>query len=88
MNTMTFGTDAVIEEMIETNAGLSAKQQYLLSESLRSLVRLAKSEQLMEIRASVRKLTGSGFQITSRKKVSQEMASSRQQSMQFNDFDD
>lgn len=87
MNTTTFGTDAVIEEMIETNAGLSAKQQYLLGESLRSLVRLAKSEQLMEIRASVRKLTGSGFQITSRKKVSQQMASSVQQSMQFNDFD-
>jgi len=88
MNTMTFGTDAMIEEMIETNAGLSARQQYLLGESLRSLVRLAKSEQLMEIKANVRKLTGSGFQIASRKKVSREMASFGQQSMQFNDFDD
>lgn len=88
MNTLTFGTDAMIEEMIETNAGLSAKQQYLLGESLRSLVRLAKSEQLTEIKASVRKLTGSGLQISSRKKVAKEMASFGQQSMQFNDFDD
>jgi hypothetical protein len=88
MNTFTFGTDAMIEEMIETNAGLSAKQQFLLGESLRSLVRLAKSEQLREIKANVRKLTGSGFQIISRTKASKEMASSGQQSMHFNDLDD
>jgi hypothetical protein len=87
MNTLTFGTDAMIEELVETNAGMSARQQYLLGESLRSLVRLAKSEQLMEIKASVRKLTGTGFQDTGRKINWDEMASFDQNPLQFNDFE-
>jgi hypothetical protein len=85
MNTLTFGTDAMIQELVETNAGLSAKQQYLLAESLRSLVRLAKSEQLTEIKASVRKLTGSGFQVTGRNAKRDAMASYGQHPLQFNE---
>jgi hypothetical protein len=87
MNTLTFRTDAMIEELIETNGGMSARQQHLLGESLRSLVRLAKSEQLMEIKANVRKLTGSGFDMPVRKSKKDEMASYGQHPLQFNDFE-
>jgi hypothetical protein len=87
MNTLTFRTDAMIEELIQNNAGMSARQQHLLGESLRSLVRLAKSEQLMEIKASVRKLTGAGFETPARKNRKDEMASYGQHPLQFNDFE-
>jgi hypothetical protein len=87
MNTLNFGTDAMIEELIETNAGMSAKQQHMLAESLRSLVRLAKSEQLMEIKASVRKLTGSGFHVAGRTNKRDELTSFGQHRLQFNDFE-
>lgn len=42
--------------LLGEEAGLREKHMY--RESLRVLVRLAKSEQLMDIKASVRKLTG------------------------------
>lgn len=34
-----------------------SRQQYILEQTLHALVRLAKSEQMLEIKASVRKLT-------------------------------
>lgn len=85
---MTFGTEAMIAELVELNSDMSAKQRHLLRESLRSLVRLAKTEQVMEIKANVRKLVGTGLQVTSRKKrATDELASYGNQQMQFNDFE-
>lgn len=53
-------TDAVIENLITAILGenASARQKHIYSENLRSLVRLAKVEQMMEIKANVRRLTG------------------------------
>jgi len=46
----------LVEATLGKNA--SAHEQYFLRESLLSLVRLAKAEQLKEIRMNVQKLTG------------------------------
>ena len=53
-------TDQVIDNLIAAMLGEEAtpRQQYLFRESLRSLVRLAKSEQVMDIKMNVKKLTG------------------------------
>lgn len=48
-------TDKIIEEMTAANAVflVDARQQHLFRESLRNLVRLAKAEQLQEMRLDV-----------------------------------
>lgn len=53
-------TDQVIESLIAATLGEDAtpRQQYMFRESLRNLVRLAKSEQIMDIKANVKRLTG------------------------------
>lgn len=53
-------TDDVIENLITAilSEDATARQRYLFRESLRSLVRLAKSEQVVEIKNNVRRLTG------------------------------
>lgn len=53
-------TDAVIESLITVTLGekARARERHAYRESLRGLVRLAKAEQVMEIKDSVRKLTG------------------------------
>jgi hypothetical protein len=53
-------TDQVIENLIAAMLGDDAtmRQKHLFRESLRGLVRLAKSEQVMDIKANVKKLTG------------------------------
>lgn len=53
-------TEAVIESMITAALGgkASARERHVYRESLRNLVRMAKAEQVMEIKDSVRKLTG------------------------------
>jgi len=52
--------DTVIENLINLHAPKSsgARQCHLLRESLRSLVRLGQAEQIMEIKTSVRRLSG------------------------------
>jgi len=52
--------DVMIENLVEATMGQkgSAREMHVLRESLRALVRFAKAEQLIEIRTSVRKLTG------------------------------
>jgi hypothetical protein len=54
------GTDAVIENLIAATLGeeASSRQKHIYRENLRSLVRLAKAEHVVEIKASVRKLAG------------------------------
>ena len=56
----TLGTDDVIENLIIATLGeaATARQQHIYRESLRGLVRLAKSEQVAEIKANVRRVTG------------------------------
>ncbi len=53
-------TDQVIESLIAAMLGEEAtlRQQYVFRENLRSLVRLAKAEQVMDIKANVKRLTG------------------------------
>jgi hypothetical protein len=55
-------TETVIADLLESPYGmaLDARAKYLFRESLFSLVRLAKAEQIMEIKNSVEKLTGVG----------------------------
>lgn len=54
-------TEDVIENLIAATLSAEAgvRERHLFRENLRNLVRLAKSEQVMEIKASVRKLTAS-----------------------------
>ncbi|HEY0846923.1 MAG TPA: hypothetical protein VGE12_16260 [Noviherbaspirillum sp.] len=53
-------TDDVIENLITATLGETAsfRQKHIYRESLRGLVRLAKSEQVAEIKANVRRVTG------------------------------
>lgn len=50
----------MIEDLVDAavGEGASARQRHVFRESLRALVRFAKADQLLEIKASVRKLTG------------------------------
>lgn len=53
-------TDQVIEALIAATVGeeITARQKHIYRENLRSLVRLAKAEQIVEIKANVKKLAG------------------------------
>ncbi|WP_141104008.1 hypothetical protein [Noviherbaspirillum denitrificans] len=53
-------TDDVIDNLIAATLGLDApaRQRHLFRENLRNLVRLAKAEQVVEIKENVRRLTG------------------------------
>ena len=53
-------TDQVIEALVSATAGeeVTARQRHILRENLRSLVRLAKAEQIVEIKTNVKKLAG------------------------------
>jgi len=54
------GTDEVIETLVAAMLGTdaSAREKHFCLENLRNLVRLAKAEQMTEIQASVRKVSG------------------------------
>lgn len=53
-------TEAAIEDLVQAmvGAGATMRERRVCREALRGLVRLARSEQLAEIRASTVKLTG------------------------------
>jgi hypothetical protein len=53
-------TDDVIESLINATLGAAvcSRERHLFRENLRSLVRLAKAEQVVEIKANVRRLAG------------------------------
>lgn len=63
--------DVMIEDLVEATFGEhgSAREIHVFRESLRALVRFAKAEQLVEIRTSVRKLTGAVTSSAGRRKV-------------------
>ncbi len=52
--------EMAIENLIEATlcGGVTLREKHLFRESLRSLVRLAKAEQILEIKTSVKSLTG------------------------------
>jgi hypothetical protein len=52
-------TDQAIVDLIEAAGTLNAREQYLYRQSLQALVRLAKTEQMNEVRANVGMLIGS-----------------------------
>jgi hypothetical protein len=55
---MKSNVETMIESLVQAVQGnKTLREQFLLRESLRNLVRLAKAEQMLEIRASVLKLT-------------------------------
>lgn len=55
-----YSTDEVIEELIVATYGKtgSERQKHVYREALHSLVRLAKAEQMRDMRVNVQKLTG------------------------------
>jgi len=78
-------TDAVIETLVTVTLGdnAGARERHVYRESLRSLVRMAKAEQVMEIKDSVRKLTG-GFETqTARRRA--KLVLPTQQQFEFKD---
>jgi hypothetical protein len=58
--TTQYSTDTVIEEMVAGAYGdtVSERQKHLYREALRALVRLAKAEQMRDVRRDVIKLRG------------------------------
>ena len=54
-------TEIAIEELVAATCGegATAREKHVYRESLRALVRLAKSERMLEVKASVDRLTGS-----------------------------
>ena len=52
-------TDQAIIDLIEAIGTLNARERYLYRQSLQALVRLAKTEQMNEVRANVGMLVGS-----------------------------
>lgn len=53
-------TEQMIADLMHSSFGeeLGAREKYLFREALYSLVRLAKAEQMLEIKTNVHKLTG------------------------------
>jgi hypothetical protein len=84
--------DMMMENMVNATLGenASSREKRMLTESLRSLVRLAKAEQMLEIKASVKKLTGvvtataNGRPARVDAMTNSDMAASRQGQLEFN----
>lgn len=66
---MTFHTETVIEELVAASCGKGAsiRDKHIYREALRGLVRLAKSEQLHEMKVNVDKLAGANMARTARR---------------------
>lgn len=64
-------TDRVIESLVAATLSKDAteRQKHIYRENLRSLVRLAKSEQVVEIKSSVKRLAGALEMHKARKKA-------------------
>ncbi len=82
-------TDRVIAELVATASEkhLTMRERYLLTESLRNLVRLAKSELVSEIKSNVHRLTGGLAQPARRRRSTETDYLSVQQRFEFNQFD-
>ena len=84
-------TDLAIHELVEaaSGRGMSMRERHLLKESLRNLVRLAKSELLVEMKSNVSRLTGISAQSTRRARAAAARCNSPalQQRFEFNQMD-
>jgi hypothetical protein len=58
-------TDQAIIDLIEASGAMTARERYLYRQSLLALVRLAKTEQMNEVRANVGMLIGSPAYVAS-----------------------
>jgi hypothetical protein len=78
-------TDRVIAELVATASAknMTMRDRYLLTESLRGLVRLAKSELMAEIKNSVHRLTF-GITVPARRRASATDERPLQQRFEFN----
>ncbi len=70
---LTRRTDRMIEELISSIYGgrADARTRYLFSHALHGLVRLAKAEQMKEIRRDLERATGSISAVTAREETRQ-----------------
>jgi hypothetical protein len=70
-------SDQLIEKFLTTTAGSfgSLREQYLIRETLYSLMRLARSEQLMDIRNSVNRLIPASLRATPARRKKKRKAS-------------
>ena len=66
------GTDELMEDFVHSSArsGNSPRELYLMRETMHSLVRLAQSEQMLEIRRSVDKLLPASMRPAARRRRS------------------
>ncbi|MDO8301031.1 MAG: hypothetical protein Q7T64_15160 [Lacisediminimonas sp.] len=82
-------TDRVIAELVATASAknMTMRERYLLTESLRSLVRLAKSELMAEIKNSVHRLTDGISVPPRRRRIPASDGRPLQQGFEFNQFD-
>ena len=82
-------TDRVIAELAATtqHRNLTMRERYLLTETMHSLVRLAKSELMAEIRSDVHRLTGDIATPARRRRSAAMDYRSPQQRFEFNQLD-
>jgi hypothetical protein len=93
MNTIS-STEVLIEDLLAATYGCGAdtRQKFVFREALRSLVRLAKAEQVLEMRTTVEKLIGHRSSSMPRQRGRSKQKLTGQsgrwpQQMEFNQFD-
>ncbi len=79
------GADELMEDFVHASArsGSSPRELYLMRETMHSLVRLAQSEQMLEIRRSVDKLVPASMRPSARRRRSPHDASPGQTQFVF-----
>jgi hypothetical protein len=91
---ITSSTDALIEDLIHATYGsdANARQRFVFKEALLGLVRLAKAEQVMEMRTTLVKLVGEPALLASRQRTKYRQRKQAQsgrwpEQLEFNQFD-
>lgn len=87
-------TDTLIKELLDATYGQEAnfRQKFVFKQALLGLVRVAKAEQVFEMRTTVEKLIGGAPSNATRQRTKSRQANpahsgSRPQQMQFSQFD-
>jgi hypothetical protein len=87
-------TDGLIEDLLDATYGKDAhiRQKFAFKQALLGLVRLAKAEQVFEMRTTVDKLIGVNSSVEARQRTKSRQRSQAQagrwpQQMQFSQFD-
>ena len=91
---ITSSTDVLIQDLLDATYGtdVNARQKFIFKQALLGLVRLAKAEQIQEMRTTVEKLIGDPTFIACRQKSKSRHKNHAQQGrwpqqMEFNQFD-